>query len=864
MPVPQNMHSHTLEHENFLLNCAAFYQKQGFRIVELHSFHGVVDTCMCDKKCSSPGKHPKAFNWRKEDNALQNMINTHQINKRSGGYDMDRKAITGYGVNLPEKHFVIDYDPKDPSAKESLTRLNAFLGCDIRELAGFVVQTGAVLDMERWEPGLRAIDSTKGRGFHAYFKWSDDDYKMVASMVKGFKGIDLRTHHNFVVGSGSRHMSGVFYDDVKGNPSTIKEAPAKLLELLKRPVIEPRETATFSNSNGKPELDELGEWLLCIDPDIDQNTWVAIVKSIRDNYGDAGYPIAREWSSCGAKFKAHDFDRVWRKPATNGSEAGLGTIYHHAQQGGWKRPEQTAEEIIEPEAQAMLDRWKQHAKQAAIMDAAFNKTPDPVAQIVEEIENDDEEESDPESFAECFKGTVLYKKSSEIAESLQFPMESIFKMSLATASYAVGMTCCTAYPPDLTGRSSPIPAGIYAVAVAPASSGKSSVINRLTKPIQNEIQVANGEIIKFSESHEMASDNFDLPLIENPSSKGTSEGLEGVAYRAGGHFGMFSAEQGGINQVLGLTDGTGRKANCDLVLSAFSGDFFKADLVTRKGYEGCPHAAIGVLAQPSLMETIAGESGDTGFFERFLFESEPSNLGRRIHKPQTFAPRASVSCDYANAISVLISHACVKYKDAVDRALNDSKTYVMPKFKELESLRQLRFSETMDRKMLDYKIELEPKLAGDNSRISELRRGFYGKAELFIRKIAATIHAIEYAAQGFLSGRGNPDFIPKLIDDHFVNIAIEAFRRQTIRFEKLISTSFKTEDDTREGDLIAYLSRFPEGIKRSSLTANLGKNKMFGSRKAVTETINKMIEKGDVLVHQADKSFVMLNHHKES
>lgn len=67
----------------------------------------------------------------------------------------------------------------------------------------------------------------------------------------------------------------------------------------------------------------------------DRELWVSIAIAIKSELGENGFYIFNDWSSTASNYKEADAKAVWRSIRPNGGVT-IATLYHHAQQGGWK------------------------------------------------------------------------------------------------------------------------------------------------------------------------------------------------------------------------------------------------------------------------------------------------------------------------------------------------------------------------------------------------------------------------------------------------------------------------------------------------------------------------------------------------
>jgi len=142
-----------------------------------------------------------------------------------GRWAPEELAVGNYGVALKAGDLVIDVDPKNFEAGDDpLARLKEDLGTDFQT---FKVLTG------------------RGNGGgHIYLsKPADVEIKR---KLKKYPGLEFRSENQQMVGPGSLHPeTGSPYKMPQGQPAKILEAPAALLDLLKK---EPEE---FKPGTGK-------------------------------------------------------------------------------------------------------------------------------------------------------------------------------------------------------------------------------------------------------------------------------------------------------------------------------------------------------------------------------------------------------------------------------------------------------------------------------------------------------------------------------------------------------------------------------------------------------------------------------------
>lgn len=270
----------------------------------IFGLHGVTKDGMCEclnPNCTALYKHPRISNWQVtqvwEDEQIECMEMTSQLD-------------TGYGV-LCKGLIVIDVDARNggvDSYSKLIEEIPEILDC------GMIVETGS-----------------GGGSKHLFFKAPDSI--TLQSHLKDYQGIDFKSS-GYVVGAGSRHISGNTYKVVFGSPDDISEAPSALIELLKA---KERDRLVSSDYDGEISEDQIMDMLSVIDPDCDHETWVKIGMAIHHATGGAGFNIWDEWSAKGAKYPKSEilFNR-WHSFGKSANPATAGTLIHFAKENGYQ------------------------------------------------------------------------------------------------------------------------------------------------------------------------------------------------------------------------------------------------------------------------------------------------------------------------------------------------------------------------------------------------------------------------------------------------------------------------------------------------------------------------------------------------
>lgn len=219
---------------------------------------------------------------------------------------------TGYGVSC-QGLIVIDVDARNGGI-ESFEKLCK----DVPEVedAGFIVATGS-----------------GGGSRHLYFRAPVPSVALLQH-VKGYDGVDFKSS-GFVVGAGSMHASGNRYTTIGGHPDNIEEAPAALIDILRKP--EYHRTEYNGGTMDVTEQDIAG-MLEHVDPDCDHETWVRVGMAIHDATGGTAFNLWDDWSSRGSKYPdAETLESRWQSFGKASMPVTIGTLIHYAEEGGWKQ-----------------------------------------------------------------------------------------------------------------------------------------------------------------------------------------------------------------------------------------------------------------------------------------------------------------------------------------------------------------------------------------------------------------------------------------------------------------------------------------------------------------------------------------------
>jgi hypothetical protein len=295
------------------------FWEAGLRVFPLYGFlsdsTGRAARCLCGwSECKAPGKHPVASNWQHtppwDPDQMDAMVTYNQFD-------------SGFGV-LCRGLLVIDIDARNGGIA-SFARLSKL----VPEIAGagLIVETGS-----------------GGGSRHFYFRAPAEGVALLQHLPD-YPGLDFKSS-GFVVGPGSRHASGGAYRVAYGSVDDIDAAPAGLIEILARPE---RHRSEFDGRVVDVSFDDIEGMLAHIpNTDLDYEIWIRIGMAIHHATGGAGQALWVEWSRTSSKHDERIMDYKWHSFGRSSNPVTLGTLVHHAEEGGWKQPVTFGDEAGQP------------------------------------------------------------------------------------------------------------------------------------------------------------------------------------------------------------------------------------------------------------------------------------------------------------------------------------------------------------------------------------------------------------------------------------------------------------------------------------------------------------------------------------
>lgn len=167
-------------------------------------------------------------------------------NAAPGVYGEEQLKDKNYGVALKASDLVLDVDPRNFGYILSDGRVISRREYEAAptQYPGAVRDAKALTRLCALVPGLEAVIAasfvvrTGGGGLHIYLYKPAD--LVIRQGLPDFPGIEFKTAGRQVVGPGSIHPdTQKTYDVIRNSPSSVGEAPARLLELLAAPAARP-------------------------------------------------------------------------------------------------------------------------------------------------------------------------------------------------------------------------------------------------------------------------------------------------------------------------------------------------------------------------------------------------------------------------------------------------------------------------------------------------------------------------------------------------------------------------------------------------------------------------------------------------
>jgi hypothetical protein len=299
---------------------------------------------------------------------------------------------------------------------------------------------------------------------------------------------------------------------------------------------------------------------------------------------------------------------------------------------------------------------------------------------------------------------------SQVAESLQIPVDMPAMLGLAACSYCVS-GCEISPKPDWIE-----PLNIFTAIIMPPASKKSAALKYITAPLKThekekmedrsqevtknqserrvleskqkklETQLAKGEDIDtriaLNEINQELAEFRDIYLPTVIASDSTPEAVARLLFENDGKLSIFNAEGGIFGTMAGrYNSGT---PNLDVFLQGHAGDSLKVNRIGRPTeYIESPCLTIGLAIQPTILENLKHKSfmKECGLLARFLFVTPDCDYGNNKFETK---PISEISKTYyqnlifdllkTNSITLTLDHEAKKvfagYFEAVGERLD--------------------------------------------------------------------------------------------------------------------------------------------------------------------------------------------------
>lgn len=229
-------------------------------------------------------------------------------------------------------------------------------------------------------------------------------------------------------------------------------------------IVMPEEKKKYDGPHEKASVEEVESALTYISPDVDNQTWVMVGMSIKEEFGESGFAIWDKWSSQGSKYNKYEMKMRWRSFGRRDGVT-IGTLFFLAQEEGWRpilaEPEYTPEFILD----GKLTGWAPPAspKKTAQDKETINDVSEP--KLIDRLKFP----------TELLKAPGLPGKLAEFIESTSLMPQPILGLGAAIA--ASGALMGRKVRGDTNLRTN-----MYVMGLAPSGSGKDharTIIKRL-------------------------------------------------------------------------------------------------------------------------------------------------------------------------------------------------------------------------------------------------------------------------------------------------------------------------------------------------------------------------------------------------
>lgn len=660
-------------------------------------------------------------------------------------------------------------------------RLDDFILLDLDLYKENATPQGEVFDIVGGEP-LLVQENDKNNSPHYLFRVpvGYDKTTLKNSNVGWMPGVDLLTGNQLM--HLQKHKTIIdgelpTLDDVEDAPQAIIDALTKITtEQLQK-----RSDSPASNTKA-------AEIVSHIDPDIGYDEWLTVGMGLHDEFsgGSQGLEIWDNWSADGEKYRGFSVLAYHWDSFTTGGGRTFGSVRKMAKDAG-------------ADLAKINTKYDNVAYISKIDFDDVSDTDNVVGQLESEVIHDDADLT-----GILGKDSPLGGYITALARETKMPVNTVFDTALSIISMVFTRSHTISYEGD-TGI---LPIVLNLIAEQPPGTSKSRLLKALQSGVFNECKQERKRIIKELESLEKSDQTEETETAIHSLKRRraglfsfitdtTPEALDASLGDTNGCFALASAEQAVLNTLLGLSYGNGNAANIDLMLKGFNGEWHKSMRKSRDTFEGVVVGGFSCLAQVEVIVNALKKSGSTGLIERCMLRSEPSLIGQRDHLKKQLMDRETRT-NFNSAISFL-----------TELSFNHQTT-------EFEDLPTFRLTDKAWYKINVRRNELEKTIAGGGENSATLLQGAISKIDMFIVKIGAVLHGMDSLL------RGN-DFVPPIIEDKFIDQAIQIRDAQLAHMKGLIKNSSIVALSDRENKILDMIKSSSTGV----ITAKRARDKLY-------------------------------------
>lgn len=432
------------------------------------------------------------------------------------------------------------------------------------------------------------------------------------------------------------------------------------------------------------------------------------------------------------------------------------------------------------------------------------------------------------------KNNIIGQAASEVSVIAKFPNETAHLMALCCSSWAVGMKYRVAFYDGET-----VPCNLFFMAEARSGEGKSRAMKMLTRGMSDVIQkerlrrldvVAKyeAEMIDNNGGKTTSINHEEMKLFEkvkaenhplsHTASDMTDAAFDNMLRDQHGWFVLKTTEQGLIDSLfMGKYSDGG--SNLDPLLNAFDGEYSETRRAGRVGFSGVPHGGVGVVSQSGLIEKIIEASGNRGLTQRFFMMLEPTLMGTRTFSLEKLK---AVKVDKLNEICAKIATDAIKNIKCL----------------EIDNLEVLNICREGWEEIYNYKNKIEPMLGVGGIYEPAMLSSMWSKVELFVMKVASTLHVIN-------QNKGNNISVDTVLDSILIVEALFTGVSKIAESKGIVGINIE------ERAVLEYMEEKARmrGIDIQKIKNTLTRRKIFAEyqenkSKRVEEVVLSLVKKG--------------------